>query len=50
MNLGVLELKWQEVHLADKFFEAELARLRRTCPQNLYPDAKLEREGVLGYL
>ena len=29
-NLGVLELKLQEVYFADKFFGAKLAR-RRTC-------------------
>ena len=34
MNLGVLELKLHEVHFADKFSGAELARLRRTCLQS----------------
>ena len=32
-NSGVLELKLHKVHFADKFSEAELARLRRTCLQ-----------------
>ena len=34
VNLRVLELKLHEVHFADKFSEAELARLRRTCLQS----------------
>ena len=34
MNLGVLELKLHEVHFADKFSGAELARRRRTCLQS----------------
>ena len=34
MNSGVLELKLHEVHFADKFSGAELARRRRTCLQS----------------
>ena len=63
MNSGVLELKLHEVHFADKFSGAELARRRRTfsakCTEfsfnpNVneevakYPDAELARRGVLG--
>ena len=63
MNSGVLELKLDKVHFADKFFRAELARRRRNFLQSApsavstpmstrryakYPDAKLVRRGVLG--
>ena len=34
MNFGVLELKLHEVHFADKFSGAELARRRRACLQS----------------
>ena len=60
---GVIELKLHEVHFADKFPGAKLARRRRTCLQSApsavstpnvnekvakYPDAELASQGVLG--
>ena len=63
MNSGVLELKLHEVHFADKFSGAELARQRRTCLQSApsavstpnvnkevakYPDAELTSRVDIG--
>ena len=65
MNLGVLELKMQEVHFNNKLSKAKFAGLGTTCLQIAssavstlmstkkmakYPDADLVRHGVLCYL